>query len=107
MSGNIAARAVLLIAALAFLVSAASANTLPTANAGPDQTAYLGDTVTFSGASSSDPDGTITGYYWDFADGTNGTGVSPTHVYSAVGSFNVTLTVIDNQGGIAQDTIVI
>ena len=40
----------------------------------------------------------ITGYLWDFGDGTSGTGATPTHQYSAVGNYLVRLTVTDNQG---------
>lgn len=105
MTNNIVFRAMVLVAALIFLSSTASA-TAPIANAGSDQTVYVGDTVTFSGASSSD-DGSITGYFWNFADGSNATGVSPTHVYSTAASYGVTLTVLDNQGLTDQDTVVI
>jgi PKD repeat protein len=52
-----------------------------------------------------DPDGTIASYYWDFGDGTNGTGVAPVHKYStyrwngtAYLPFTVNLTVTDNSG---------
>jgi PKD repeat protein len=50
-------------------------------------------------SSSNDPDGTITSYAWDFGDGTTGTGVNPTHVYGASGTYTVSLTVTDNNGG--------
>ncbi|MHA2062347.1 MAG: PKD domain-containing protein, partial [Candidatus Sifarchaeia archaeon] len=35
-------------------------------------------------------------YDWDFGDGNTGTGISPTHSYSAAGTFTVFLTVTDN-----------
>src|SRR2546428_428203 len=48
---------------------------------------------------SSDPDGTIATWRWDFGDGsTGGTARNPSHTYSAGGSYTVTLTVTDNQG---------
>ncbi|MDQ1730827.1 MAG: trimeric autotransporter adhesin [Pseudonocardiales bacterium] len=50
----------------------------------------------FNGSSSSDPDGTIASYAWDFGDGSTGTGAQPAHTYAAAGSFSVTLTVTDN-----------
>src|SRR5436190_5694218 len=47
---------------------------------------------------SSDPDGTIATWHWDFGDGTTGsTAQNPSHTYSAAGSYTVTLTVKDNQ----------
>ncbi|MDC4206522.1 MAG: beta-propeller fold lactonase family protein [Candidatus Manganitrophus sp.] len=55
-------------------------------------------TVHFDGASSSDPDGSITSFAWDFGDGSNGTGPVIDHTYSTAGTFTATLTVTDNQG---------
>src|SRR5207249_3377554 len=47
---------------------------------------------------SSDPDGTIATWHWDFGDGsTPETTRNPSHTYSAAGSYTVTLTVKDNQ----------
>src|SRR5207249_1908205 len=47
---------------------------------------------------SSDPDGTIATWHWDFGDGsTPVTTRNPSHTYSAGGSYTVTLTVSDNQ----------
>ncbi len=45
------------------------------------------------------PDGTITSYLWDFGDGSSSTAAPPvTHSYSALGTYNVTLTVTDGNG---------
>jgi PKD repeat protein len=54
--------------------------------------------VTFNGSSSSDSDGTITGYDWSFGDGTAGSGATVSHTYSIAGNFNAILTVTDNSG---------
>jgi len=56
-------------------------------------------TSTFDGSTSTDPDGTIASYAWDFGDGSTGTGVKPSsHTYKAAGSYQVKLTVTDNGG---------
>lgn len=73
-------------------------NDPPSADAGPDQSAPVNDTVTFDGSSSYDPDGYITHYQWDFGDGTAGSGETTTHTYSNVGTYTVTLTVTDDGG---------
>jgi PKD repeat protein len=53
----------------------------------------------FNGSGSSDSDGSITGYAWTFGDSQTGSGVSPSHLYGAAGTYSVTLTVTDNGGG--------
>jgi PKD repeat protein len=56
-------------------------------------------TVAFSSAGSSDPDGTIVGYNWNFGDGTAiSTDPNPSHVYTTAGTFTAVLTVTDNSG---------
>ena len=74
----------------------------PIANAGGDQTVYVGDAVTFDGSGSYDPDGNaIQTYTWDFDDDTTPVTVAtnPTsHAYTAAGSYTVSLTVTDDEG---------
>ena len=79
-------------------------NQPPVADAGPDQTALVNETLTFDGSSSSDPDGTITSYDWDFGDLNSASGVTVTHSYAATGTYTVTLTVQDDEGAIDKDT---
>ena len=66
-------------------------------------------TVGFSGTGSTDPDGTISSYAWNFGDGQTSTLPSPSHTYAVVGSYNVMLTVTDNAGktGTATTTITV
>ncbi len=59
---------------------------------------------TFDGAPSSDPDGTVSGYDWDFGDGAAGTGVATSHTYAAAGTYTVVLTVTDDQGATDTDS---
>ena len=54
--------------------------------------------VSFDGTTSYDPDGTIVGYAWDFADGSTGSAATPTHSYSLAGTYSVKLNVTDNSG---------
>jgi len=82
-------------------------NKKPVAKAGPDQTAYVGETVSFSGADSYDPDGTIVSYKWDFGDGDKASGIDVQHAYSEADSYTVTLTVKDNKGAKDTDTCVV
>jgi PKD repeat protein len=57
------------------------------------------DTVFFSATGSSVlPGRTITSYFWVFGDGSNGSGVAPSHRYTRTGAFGVTLTVTDSAG---------
>jgi len=54
--------------------------------------------VSFNASNSSDGDGSIISYAWDFKDGSTGNGQTINHTFSSTGSYNVILTVIDNEG---------
>jgi len=82
-------------------------NDIPVASAGPDISAYTGDSVAFNGSASYDPDGTIASYAWDFGDFTQGVDANATHVYSQAGTYTATLTVIDDRGGVSSDSAII
>jgi hypothetical protein len=49
----------------------------------------------FDGSDSFDTDGDALSYGWTFGDNSTGTGATPVHSYSAVGVYNVCLTVND------------
>lgn len=50
----------------------------------------------FDGSASTDSDGSIVTYHWDFGDGNTATGTSANHSYQQAGDYNVTLTVTDD-----------
>jgi PKD repeat protein len=59
-----------------------------------------GEQVSFDASSSSPalPGEALTGYAWDFGDGTTGSGVTVTHTFTAPGPFTVQLTVTSSTG---------
>ena len=59
--------------------------------------------VVFTDASSDPNTEDILTYLWDFGDEMNSTEASPTYVYAAAGTYNVTLTVTDD-GGLSDST---
>lgn len=79
-------------------------NKRPTADAGDSYTGVVGETISFDGTSSNDPDGTITRYEWDFGDGNTGLGQTINHQYGNDDSYTVTLTVTDDDGATDTDT---
>lgn len=81
-------------------------NQSPVADAGVDQTAVVGAPVSFNASGSVD-DGSIVAYDWSFGDTTTGSGISPTHVYTATGTYTVTLTVTDDGGLADSDTTIV
>lgn len=88
--------------------TAPSQNQAPTAVASVDVASGPAPlAVNFSSVGSSDPDGTIAAYAWDFGDGGSSTAANPSYTYSTAGSYTATLTVTDNEGatGIASISI--
>lgn len=65
----------------------------------------IGESVAFSSAASTDSDGTIASYLWDFGDGATSTLANPDHAFPFNSIFTVTLTVTDNAGGTGQTTL--
>ncbi len=83
-------------------------NIPPTADASASETVGLVDSpITFNGTRSFDQGGYIKNWSWDFGDGNQGTGEIVTHVYAISGTYNVTLTVTDNQDATGSDLITV
>ncbi len=61
-------------------------------------------TVSVDASASSDPDGTVASYAWDFGDTGTATGPTASHDYATAGTYEVTLTVTDDDGGEASAT---
>jgi lysophospholipase L1-like esterase len=56
----------------------------------------------FNGSGSTDADGTVVSYAWAFGTDGSGSGVTPAHTFSGAGTYNVTLTVTDDDGATDQ-----
>jgi len=79
---------------------------IPTVDASANQTtAILGTPVSFDGSESADSDGSIETYEWEFGDGSTATGETVTHTYESVGTYDATLTVVDDAGGANSTTV--
>ncbi|MBE7163090.1 MAG: PKD domain-containing protein, partial [Williamsia herbipolensis] len=61
-------------------------------------------TVSVDASASTDPDGTIASYAWDFGDRTTGTGATVNHTYGTAGTYTIGLTVTDDDGTTASTT---
>jgi hypothetical protein len=86
-------------------------NNPPTADAGADQTAIVGVSITFNG-SGFDYEGDAISFAWDFdyQDGVftqDATGQSASHTYMAEGTYAVVVEVIDSKGEWNRDSLVV
>ena len=90
-------------------------NLPPTANAGPDQTAVVGASVTLNGTASSDPDGQPLTYRWTLVTRPGGSGAvlsdplspTPSFTIDRPGSYVASLVVSDGLADSAPDTVTI
>jgi len=85
------------------VVTIGTGNLPPLALAGDAVSGTVGNAITFDGTGSSDGDGTVNDYNWDFGDGNTGTGSTPSHSYAAAGKYFVVLTVTDSDGATSSD----
>lgn len=77
-----------------FIKITQAANLAPTA---AWSSSCFGVSCAFDSSASADTDGSITGHLWEFGDGQTSTAANPTHSYAAPGTYDVRLTVNDNQ----------
>jgi hypothetical protein len=82
----------------------AAPNVAPTASITSADSVRNFESATFSAAGSTDADGEITSYAWEFGDGASATGVAPVHAYDWPGTYTVRLTVTDDDGATATTT---
>lgn len=63
--------------------------------------------VNFSGAGSSDADGSLVAYDWTFGDAGTASGITTAHSYTSPGSYSAVLRVTDNAGLSASSSVII
>lgn len=73
-------------------------NQLPIARLEAPSEGSPGQTLRFDASASTDPDGEIIRYTWDFGDGNSAEGPVVTHRYTNPGVYQVSLTVFDDTG---------
>lgn len=76
---------------------------------GGEASSRPGASVAFDAGASSDPDGSLTDWAWDFGDGATATGQHVSHTYISGGRYPVTLTVRNDRGldATARRTVVV
>lgn len=90
------------------LVSGTASNDddeMPIANAGNDVETVVNRSVSFDGSLSRD-NHKIMSYLWDFGDGSISREAKPNHIYTNGGTYRVTLTVTDDAGNQASDSLI-
>lgn len=96
-------------ASISVTVTPGAANIPPVARLTGPAAGQTTQSLAFDGSTSTDSDGTITGWRFSFGDGTpDVTGLNQvTHVFAAPGTFTVTLTVTDDDGAMSSATVMV
>jgi hypothetical protein len=97
------------------VITVVDENGAPTANAGPNQTVDVGETVYLDGSDSSDPDGDALQFAWTLATRPGGssaslnssTSATPRFTADVAGTYQVTLTVSDGTSTSSEDSVTI
>ena len=82
-------------------------NQPPTVDAGPDVTLVESNRTLVVFPTASDPDGQIASYEWDYGDGTTSEGPRAVHSYATQDTFTATVTVTDDVGVTASDSLTV
>jgi PKD repeat protein len=107
-SGNITTSVPAQSITLLVAATGGTSNIPPTAIASANPTSGTAPlAVNFSSAGSTDSDGSIVAYAWNFGDGSTSSSANPSHTYAAAGSYNAALGVTDNLGATGSSTVTI
>lgn len=79
-------------------------NSPPVAKANGPYSGTTGTAVRLSSVGSTDADGRITAYAWDFGDGGKSSTASPSHSYATAKNYTARLTVTDDKGATGSST---
>jgi len=89
---------IICILLLTTLLSGCTGNKAPNAIIQIEQDSGCVPSIVYFTGSGTDTDGSIKSYLWNFGDGSTSNEQNPSHTFTNVGSYVVTLTVTDNGG---------
>ncbi|MBL8936822.1 MAG: PKD domain-containing protein, partial [Archangium sp.] len=95
-------------ASITLVVTMSTMNVPPLARLTGPGSGQATDTLTFDGSTSTDTDGTVVSWRFDFGDGSmpvTSAMSTAAHVFTTAGTFAVTLTVTDNRGATGTATL--
>lgn len=79
-------------------------NLPPIADANGAYATEIGVPINFNSTGSTDPDGSVVAYSWDFGDGQSSASANPSHIYLSPDIYTVVLMVSDNDGATSSDS---